>query len=135
MKKAFIFEALGNSASMWQRRDHSFSRALLRFPGCIFLHHTYTHVAIVAKFLLPSTTLPPCTPSTRRALLFYYSTRPRRVRLAASAYIPGDLSSLPLLPSPPLSSPRFSTNGETGISAREDLARSFATFSSKLVYN
>lgn len=45
------------------------------------------------------TTLPPCTPSTRRALLFYYSTRPRRVRLVASAYIPRDLSS----PSPSLS--------------------------------
>lgn len=41
------------------------------------------------------TTLPPCTPSTRRALLFYYSTRPRRVRLVASACIPGETSLLP----------------------------------------
>lgn len=69
-----------------------------------------------------TTLLPPCTPSTRRALLFYYSTRPRRVRLVASAYIPGDLSSpsfFPLLLSLISSTTAacFSTNGETGISA------------------
>lgn len=52
-------------------------------------HRSRSEVSSSSTF----TTLPPCTPSTRRALLFYYSTRPRRVRLVASAYIPGDLSS------------------------------------------
>lgn len=97
--------------SMWQRREDlspslssslferkrerdSVSLAPPSIPfGCIFLHqqlHTPPHAVTthrsrskVSSSSFTFTTLPPCTPSTRRALLFYYSTRPRRVRLFA----------------------------------------------------
>lgn len=156
---------------MWQRRDQSFSRTPLRFLGCIFLHqhHTYTtwrpHVTThrsrseVSSSSSTFTTLPPCTPSTRRALLFYYSTRPRRVRLVASAYIPGDLSSPSLFisfssslsflsssPRPPLASrltEKLESRRRIRGSSVAAVARcapylffsAFATFFSKLIYN
>jgi len=123
----------------------SYSSSIPRFhlsPPTLHIYrrrrpHVTTHRSRSEVSSSSSTTLPPCTPSTRRALLFYYSTRPRRVRLVASAYIPEDFSSpslslslslslsssVSLLPSSPFShlfratAARFSTNGETGISA------------------
>jgi len=125
--------------SVFLSRSPSIPRLRLSPPRTHRRPHVTTHRSRseVSSSSSTFTTLPPCTPSIRRALLFYYSTRPRRVRLVASAYIPGDLSSpslslslslflpfsLSLLSCPPFSlissatAARFSTNGETGISA------------------
>lgn len=113
--------------SMWQRReDLSLSHSLLLPFDSFRLHlsppttttHTATRVTThrsrseVSSSSFTFTTLPPCTPSTRCALLFYYSTRPRRVRLLPrriyreTSLFPLSLSFiLPshLLPSPPFS--------------------------------
>lgn len=128
IKTAFIFQALGNSVSMWQRRGSFLSLSLpsspSRFLGCIFfppIHYppvTRNHPSFaVAKFLplLPFTALPPCTPST--GVLFYFIIRPDLDELGCclGVYTGRPLSPLSLSSSP--RPPRFSTNGETGISA------------------
>lgn len=130
MRRSEIQWACGNaeiSLSLALPIDSSVASLSTNTPHIYRRPHvtTYRSRSEVSSSSSTFTTLPPCTPSTRRALLFYYSTRPQRVRLVASAYIPGDLSSPPLSLFFPLllslissaTAARFSTNGETGISA------------------
>lgn len=102
---------------------------LLRFLGCIFFHqHYYPPVTrnhpsfAVAKFLpllLPFTALPPCTPSTD--VLFYFIIRPDLGELGCCLGVyterPLFFPCLSLSFSSSPRPPRFSANGETGISA------------------